>query len=114
MGPGSYTYVAGSDFDGDGKTDPALFLSSANALWYLESSTSTWQGVYMGPGSYELVVGSDFDGDGKTDPALFYISGWGECLVVPGVEHEYLAGGIHGARELRYGGGFGLRWGWAE
>ena len=60
MGPGSYSLVTGSDFDGDGKTDPALFytVGGANALWYLESSTSTWQGVYMGPGSYLVLAGS--------------------------------------------------------
>jgi len=63
--------VEASDFDGDGKTDPALFISAANAVWYLESSTSTWQSVYMGPGTLESVAASDFDGDGKTDPADF-------------------------------------------
>ena len=108
MGVGTIAYVPRSDFDGDGKTDPAMFVPSANALWYLESSTSTWQGVYMGPGSYTYVAGSDFDGDGKTDPALF--TEQCQCAVVPGVEHEYLAGGLHGTRELRTGGRLRLRW----
>ena len=63
-----------SDYDGDGKTDPAKFVSSANALWYLKSSTGTWQGVYMGSGTYLLVGGGDYDGDGMTDPAEFISS----------------------------------------
>ena len=73
MGPGSYEMVAASDFDGDGATDPALFdtIGGANVLWYLESGTATWQGVYMGPGTYGYVSASDFDGDGATDPAEY-------------------------------------------
>ena len=66
--------VAASDFDGDGQSDPALFVAGAHALWYLESGTCTWQGVYMGTGTYSYVSASDFDGDGKTDPAE-YVSG---------------------------------------
>jgi hypothetical protein len=57
-----------ADFDGDGKTDPAKFVSGT--VWYLKSSTGTWEGKYIGAdGTY--VRGSDFDGDGKTDPAKF-------------------------------------------
>jgi hypothetical protein len=57
-----------ADFDGDGKTDPAKFV--AGTVWYIKSSTGTWEGKYIGSdGTY--VRGSDFDGDGKTDPAKF-------------------------------------------
>ncbi len=62
------------DYDGDGKTDPAKFVTSAGALWYLASSNATWQGVYMGPGTYTYVNAADYDGDGKTDPAEFISS----------------------------------------
>ena len=34
MGPGTYIFVAGSDYEGDGKTDPAQFNNAVNALWY--------------------------------------------------------------------------------
>ena len=71
MGPGSYEMVPASDFDGDGKTDPAQFVTNTQVLWYQESSTFTWRGVYMGSGAYNYVAASDFDGDGKTDPAKF-------------------------------------------
>jgi hypothetical protein len=59
-----------TDFDGDGKTDVAKFVSSTGSLWYVNSSTGAWEGKYLGTdGTY--VRGSDFDGDGKTDPAKF-------------------------------------------
>ena len=71
-GSGNYTSnFTVSDFDGDGKTDPAKFDLSTNTLSYLESSTNTWQDVDMGAGTFEYVPRSDFDGDGKTDPAMF-------------------------------------------
>ena len=55
MGSGTYNYVSGCDFDEDGKTDPAKFDPSMQVLWYLRSSTSTWQGVDMSAGIYEVV-----------------------------------------------------------
>jgi hypothetical protein len=63
--------VPASDFDGDGKTDPAKFVTSSNALWYQESHSGTWKGIYLGPGTYNYVAACDFDGDGITDPATF-------------------------------------------
>jgi alpha-tubulin suppressor-like RCC1 family protein len=62
-----------ADFDDDGKTDAAKFVSSTGNLWYIKSSTGAWEGKYLGTdGIY--VRGSDFDGDGKTDPAKFVAS----------------------------------------
>ena len=69
MGPGTYEFVAGSDYEGDGKTDAAQFNTSVNALWYFGSNDSAWHGTYLGPGTYDYVAGSDFDGDGRADPA---------------------------------------------
>jgi hypothetical protein len=66
-GPGTAPRTV-ADFDGDGKTDPAKFVSGV--LWYVKSGTGAWEGKYLGTdGTY--VRGSDFDGDGKTDPAKF-------------------------------------------
>ena len=60
--------MPGSDFDGDGKTDPAKYVSGG--VYYLQSSTGTWGSQYIGSdGPY--VARSDFDGDGVTDPAKF-------------------------------------------
>ena len=63
------TALAGSDYDGDGKTDVAKYVSNG-AIWYIESSTGTWQGFYIGNDGIPI-SGSDFDADGKTDAAKF-------------------------------------------
>jgi len=57
-----------SDFDRDGITDPVKW-DDADSAWWLRSSNSAWDGVYLGPGTY--VSRSDFDGDAATDPAKF-------------------------------------------
>ena len=95
-----------SDFDGDGKSDPAKFDSSTNTLSYLELSTSTWQDVDMGAGTIAYVPRSDFDGDGKTDPAMFVPSA--NALWYLEFEQQYLAGGLHGTWQLHVCGGLGL------
>jgi hypothetical protein len=55
MGPGTLTYVAAADFDGDSKTDPAEFVPAAGALWWHKSSTGTWDGLGLGSGVYDVV-----------------------------------------------------------
>jgi hypothetical protein len=59
-----------SDFDGDGKTDLAVFRN-ATGVWHLQSSLN---GSVAGPRwgvSDDKVVPGDYDGDGKTDFAVF-------------------------------------------
>jgi hypothetical protein len=63
--------VSASDFDGDGETDPAKFYPSTDMVWWLQSTTGTWDAAYLGSGSYTFVGGNDFDGDGLTDPAKY-------------------------------------------
>ncbi len=60
------------DYDGDGKTDAAKFVSSTGIGWWLKSSTGLWDGKWLGSDTFAYVSASDFDGDGKTDPAKFY------------------------------------------
>ena len=72
LGSDTFAYVSASDFDGDGKTDPAKFYSGTGTVWWVKSSTGITDGQWLGPDLFTYIAGSDFDGDGKTDPAKFY------------------------------------------
>jgi len=68
---GAYERIPpGTDFDGDYKTDAAKYVSSAGAVYYYKSSTSTWDSQFIGTDG-EYVLNSDFDGDAVTDPAKY-------------------------------------------
>ena len=58
------------DFDGDGKTDLAIFRPSAGEWWYSRSSDGGNRAFQFGTSS-DKIVPADFTGDGKTDIAFF-------------------------------------------
>jgi len=58
-----------ADYDGDGKSDPAVFRSATGAWFQLRSTTGPF-GVGWGA-SGDVPVPADYDGDGKADPAVF-------------------------------------------
>jgi hypothetical protein len=60
------------DYDGDGKTDLAVYRPS-NGTWYiLQSSTNNTTSVaYQWGASTDIPVPGDYDGDGKTDLAVY-------------------------------------------
>src|SRR5260370_38016608 len=61
------------DFDGDGKTDPAVYYPSTGQWWILYSSTNYTTNSGAVPwGTGGIPAPGDYEGDGKTDPAVYY------------------------------------------
>jgi hypothetical protein len=67
------------DFDGDSKSDFAVYRSGTWWVWNSSSSTST--GTNWGSAS-DIPVPADYDGDGKTDVAVFRPSE-GNWYIIP-------------------------------
>lgn len=57
------------DFDGDGRSDLAVFRPS-EGIWYLQGSTQGFSALRWGASGDQLIPG-DFDGDGRADTAVF-------------------------------------------
>jgi YVTN family beta-propeller protein len=69
---GSGTYGTPSDFDGDGRTDIAVFRPSTGMWYILKSSTgfTGWSGYPWGIGT-DVPLPGDYDGDGSMDITVY-------------------------------------------
>jgi hypothetical protein len=69
---------APGDYDGDGKTDLAVYRR-ATGMWYVlfakNNFTTQTSLAWTGPFLPQPVV-ADFDGDGKADLGLYTTTGW--------------------------------------
>ncbi len=63
------------DYDGDSKTDTAIFRPS-NGTWFIANSASGGFSIFQFGQNGDRPVGGDFDGDGKADPAVFRAGVW--------------------------------------
>jgi len=70
------------DFDGDTKTDIALYRSSTGAWFYIPSSTNTPSGAGFGGDPSDIPVPGDYDGDRKTDYGIYRLSVQGPGLSI--------------------------------
>ena len=71
-----------SDFDGDGKTDLAIYRPS-EGNWYLNRSTAGFTAIHWGI-STDVIVPGDYDNDLKTDIAVF------RATATPGTPDYYV------------------------
>lgn len=62
------------DFDGDGRSDIAVFRPS-DKVWYLDRSTAGFSATQFGL-STEKIAPADFDGDGETDLSVYRDGVW--------------------------------------
>jgi hypothetical protein len=70
------------DFDGDWKTDVAIYRQSTGVWFMVPSSGAARYAVSWGGNASDIPVAGDYDGDGKTDMAI-YRKSTGVWFIVP-------------------------------
>ncbi len=77
------------DFDGDGKTDIAIFRPSVGEWYFLRSGNGAVNGAQFGSSTDKPIPG-DYTGDGKTDLAFFRPSS-GEWFILRSEDSSFYA-----------------------
>jgi len=70
--PSLTSTAVGADFDGDAKSDPAVY--NTNGTWKIKLSTANYAVITLADflgGSGYTALAADFDGDAKADPAVY-------------------------------------------
>ncbi len=97
-------FFAPGDYDGDGKTDIALFSGKS-----FEFSTGYWKWIRSRDGQVvnfkwgyptDLAAQGDYDGDGKTDVAIYRKNSLSQCNVP---SHFWINGSRSGVRVVHFG-----------
>jgi hypothetical protein len=70
-GTGNANFVRVLDFDGDRRSDFAVFRLTTNTWFVLNSGNGTFFGRPFGQAQTDTLTPADYDGDGKTDIAVF-------------------------------------------
>ncbi|HTK37759.1 MAG TPA: FG-GAP-like repeat-containing protein, partial [Pyrinomonadaceae bacterium] len=75
-GDATIDFITPADFDGDGKTDVAVWRpviggGSGSGFWVIDSSTNTGHFEELGQQNDDPTIVGDYDGDGKADMAVF-------------------------------------------
>ncbi|HEX8707045.1 MAG TPA: FG-GAP-like repeat-containing protein [Pyrinomonadaceae bacterium] len=79
---GVYASPSGGDFDGDGRTDMALWRASTSEWFILNSSNNSVTVRAWGDVSGDIPVAADYDGDKRADIAIFRPSDGGHWYII--------------------------------